>query len=46
VPIEIPLAETPLVGYIEEVDTGLARLENAILQIERWLKDPLYGGED
>jgi hypothetical protein len=45
VPIEIPLAETPLVGYIEELDTGLARLENAILQIERWLKDPLYSGE-
>ena len=46
VPIEVPLAETPLVGYMEELDTGLARLEKAIIQIERWLTDPLYSGED
>jgi hypothetical protein len=46
VPIEVPLAETPLVGYIEELDTGLARLEKAIVQMERWLRNPLYSGED
>jgi hypothetical protein len=27
VPIEIPLADTPLVGYVEELDAALARLE-------------------
>lgn len=46
VPIEVPLDETPLVGYIEELDTGLARLEKSIVQIGRRLTDPLHSGED
>jgi hypothetical protein len=46
VPIEIPLNETPLVGYIEELDTGLARLERSIVQIGMRLTDPLSSGED
>jgi hypothetical protein len=46
VPIEIPLSETPLVSYIEELDTGLARLERSIVQIGMRLTDPLSSGED
>lgn len=34
VPVEIPIAETPLVGYLESLDTALA-------QAERQLADPL-----
>jgi len=40
VPIEIPLAETPLLGYMEEVDAGLARLEDSLDQLENKLADP------
>jgi hypothetical protein len=46
VPIEVPLAETPLIGYIEELDTGLARLERSIVQLGKRLADPLSSGED
>lgn len=38
VPIEIPIADTPLVGYLEELDAALA-------QVEARLRRPL-GGED
>ena len=38
VPIEIPISETPLVGYLEELDAALAR-------IEAWLEQPV-GGKD
>jgi hypothetical protein len=46
VPIKVPLAETPLASYMEELDAGLARLEEAIVQIEKQLTDPFYDGED
>jgi hypothetical protein len=39
VPIEIPLADTPLVGYLEEIDATLARLGEK-------LAHPLGGGEE
>jgi hypothetical protein len=38
VPIEIPISETPLVGYLAELDAALAR-------IEAWLEQ-LVGGQD
>ena len=38
VPIEIPIADTPLVGYLEELDAALA-------QVEARLRQP-FGGED
>ncbi len=38
VPIEIPIADTPLVGYLEELDAALA-------QVEVRLRQP-FGGED
>jgi len=44
VPIEIPLVETPLVGYLGELDAVLAQLEGALLQMEGKLTNPL-GGE-
>ncbi len=40
VPIEIPLAETPLLGYVEELDAGLARLEEALIRLEKELTSP------
>jgi hypothetical protein len=46
VPIEVPLADTPLVDYMEKLDAGLARLEEALDRIEKRLTDPLHGGED
>lgn len=39
VPIEIPLADTPLVGYLEKIDAALARLGEK-------LAHPLGGGEE
>lgn len=33
VPIEIPLSETPLVGYLEELDTALGQLEEGLGQV-------------
>ena len=39
VPIEIPIADTPLVGYLEELDMALARLEEK-------MADPLGEGEE
>jgi len=38
VPIEIPIADTPLVGYLEELDAVLTRVETRL----RWP----FGGED
>jgi hypothetical protein len=32
-PVKIPLAETPLIGYLEELDAGLAQMEEALTQI-------------
>jgi hypothetical protein len=43
VPIEIALAETPLVDYIVELDAGLASLEEALVQLEEKLTVPFYG---
>ena len=40
VPIAIPLAETPLLDYMEEVDAGLARLEDSLDQLENKMADP------
>jgi hypothetical protein len=39
VPIEIPIADTPLVGYLEELDAALARLEEKVA-------NPLAGGQE
>jgi len=38
VPIEIPIAETPLAGYLEELDAALARIEARL--------DQPFGGAD
>ncbi|MEE9618422.1 MAG: hypothetical protein V3T90_15665 [Anaerolineae bacterium] len=38
VPIEIPIADTPLVGYLEELDAALA-------QVEARLRQPFDGGD-
>lgn len=46
VPIEIPLAETPFVDYMDELDAGLARLEEALDQLEEKLALPFINGED
>jgi len=46
VPIEIPLAETPLAGYLEELDAVLARLEETLAHLEEKLTDPLGRGEE
>ena len=46
VPIEIPLAETPFVDYMDELDAGLARLEEALDQLEKKLALPFINGED
>lgn len=43
VPIVIPLAETPLVDYMEELDTGLGRLEKSLIELEEKLINPLSG---
>ena len=45
VPIEIPLAETPLLGYLEELDVALAQLEGALTRLEEKLANPLGGGD-
>jgi hypothetical protein len=45
VPIEIPLAETPLVDYLEELDAGLGRLEEALERLEHKLANPFAGEE-
>ena len=41
VPIEIPLAETPLAGYLEELDAALVRLEETLAHLEEELTNPL-----
>jgi hypothetical protein len=46
VPIEIPLAETPLVDYMDELDAGLARLEESLDQLEHRLALPFGIGKD
>jgi len=46
VPIEIPLAETPLLGYIQEMDAGLARLEDSLDQLENKMADPFSINRD
>ncbi|MFQ6101977.1 MAG: hypothetical protein ACE5OS_12200 [Anaerolineae bacterium] len=45
VPIAVPLAETPLVGYLEELDAALAQLEEALVRLEGKLANPLGGGD-
>ena len=45
VPIAIPLAETPLVGYLDELDAVLAQLEQAVIRLEGKLAN-LFGGGD
>ena len=40
VPIEIALAETPLVDYIVQMDAGLAKLEEALVQLGEKLTVP------
>lgn len=46
VPIEIPLAETPFVEYMDGLDAGLARLEEALDQLEQKLALPFVSSED
>jgi hypothetical protein len=46
VPIEIPLDETPLVDYMEELDAGLGRLEVDLEQLEEKLALPFGIGEE
>jgi len=41
IPIEIPIADTPLVGYMEELDAALARLGEGLTQLEGRLEKPL-----
>ncbi len=40
VPINIPLAETPLIDYIDEVDAALIRFEETLARLERKLTNP------
>ncbi len=46
VPIEIPLADTLLADYVEEVDAGLARLEESLAQLSDKLVLPFGLGEE
>ena len=46
VPIEIPLDETPLVDYMEELDAGLGRLEADLDQLEEKLALPFGTNKD
>jgi hypothetical protein len=46
VPVDIPLAKTPLVGYLGELDAVLAQLEGELIQMEGKLTNPLGGGEE
>ncbi|RLC68022.1 MAG: hypothetical protein DRI48_00760 [Chloroflexi bacterium] len=46
VPVEIPLDETPLVGYVEELDTALEQLGEALLRLEKQLENPIRGGDE
>ena len=46
IPIEVPLAETPLVGYMEELDAGLASLEESLVQLGKRLAVPFGRSED
>ena len=46
VPIEIPLGETPLVNYMEELDAGLGRLEMDLEQLGEKLALPFGIGEE
>ncbi len=41
VPIEIPLADTPLVGYLDEMDANLARLQQSVERMGEKLSHPL-----
>ena len=40
IPVEIPLAETPLTGYLDELDAALARFEDALVRLEKKLANP------
>jgi hypothetical protein len=44
VPIEIPIAETPLVDYLEQVEAALTGLEQGLARLEANLADP-FGTE-
>jgi len=46
VPINIPLAETPLIDYIDEVDAALTRFEEALARLERKLTNPFSSDEE
>ncbi|MCP4536286.1 MAG: hypothetical protein GY832_03995 [Chloroflexi bacterium] len=46
VPIAIPLNETPLVDYMDELDAGLGRLKVDLEQLEEKLALPFGIGED
>ena len=46
VPIMIPLGETPLLGYMEEIDAGLARLEDSLDELENKMADPFSMNEE
>ena len=46
IPIEIPFAETPLIGYLDELDAALARFEDALVRMEEKLANPFSGGEE
>lgn len=41
IPIEIPLSDTPLAGYLEELDDGLGKLEISLNRLEQQLQNPL-----
>ncbi|HDQ70657.1 MAG TPA: hypothetical protein ENN19_01000 [Chloroflexi bacterium] len=41
VPIEIPLSDTPLVGYLDELDSGLESLEISLGGLGKQLRNPL-----
>ncbi|HEY72773.1 MAG: hypothetical protein B6I35_07570 [Anaerolineaceae bacterium 4572_32.2] len=46
VPINIPLAETPLIDYMDEVDAALARFGEALERLEGKLTNPFNSDEE
>ncbi|MEA3341618.1 MAG: hypothetical protein U9R15_16770, partial [Chloroflexota bacterium] len=46
VPINIPLAETSLIDYIDEVDAALARFEETLARLEGKLINPFSSDEE
>ncbi len=40
VPVEIPLNETPLIGYLNELDQGLAQMEDRLMKLGEKLAQP------